>query len=114
MWSHEGLHLSHGGHEIGASLARDHDGAGSVAQTRRPKRWPPAQVTADIATGKSIAGAEHIVDLDREAPADDAVLQIVGDRALIDDAAHRAALEHDGGGPAPVAIAFFDVFLVFF
>ena len=45
---------------------------------------------------KRVAGAERVVDVDREAGAANAVLQLVGNRAGIDEAAHRPLLEHDG------------------
>ncbi|MCY1295122.1 hypothetical protein D9M70_444480 [compost metagenome] len=53
------------------------------------------QPAAQEAGHEGVAGAEHVVDLDREALADDAVFEIVGDRAVIDDATHRSALQND-------------------
>ena len=43
---------------------------------------------------EGVARAEHVVDLDREAPADDAVLE-AGDFFFVNHAAHRPALQHD-------------------
>ena len=60
------------------------------------------QPAAQEAGHEGVAGTENVVDLDREALADDAVFEIVGNRAVIDDAAHRPALQHDrrlGIGP---------------
>src|SRR5690606_25244101 len=45
---------------------------------------------------EGVAGAKYIVDLDLEALADDAVLEPLADRSLIDDAAHGTAFENDG------------------
>ena len=55
-----------------------------------------AQPAAQEAGHEGIARAQHIVDFDRKAVADDAVFEIVGDRAVINDAALGAALQHDG------------------
>ncbi|CAM5209776.1 hypothetical protein BTHI11S_02897 [Bosea thiooxidans] len=70
----------------------------ALAQVAAVARLLAAEPAAQEAGHEGVAGAEHVVDLDREALADDAVLEIVGNRALVDDATHRAALEDDGGG----------------
>ncbi len=57
--------------------------------------WLVLQPAAQEAGHEGVAGSEHVVDFDRETLADDTVFEIVGDRAVIDDATHRAALEDD-------------------
>ncbi len=68
----------------------------ALAQVADVSQALAAEPAAQEAGHEGVAGAEHVVDLDREALADDAVLEIVADRPVIDDAAHRAALQHDG------------------
>ena len=53
---------------------------------------PPAQEPGH----EGVAGAEHVEDLDREASADDSALELVGNGAIVDDAAQSAALQYDG------------------
>ena len=79
-----------------AEQARHGEGAAGIGPGRRRLQAFAAQPAAQEAGHEGVAGAEHVVDLDREALADDAVFEIVADRPVIDDAAHRAALQHDG------------------
>ena len=78
---------------------------GAATPRRRRRHWPrsrevarssPLQPAAEETGHEGVAGSEHVEDFDREALADDAGFEVVGDRAVIDDAAHGAALEHDG------------------
>ena len=54
-----------------------------------------AQVAAQEAAHEGVAGAQDVEHLDREARALDALLDVVGNRAIEHGAAHRPALDHD-------------------
>ena len=64
-----------------AEQARDGEGAAGIGPGARGRPVLAAQPAAQEAGHEGVAGAEHVVDLDREALADDAVLEVVGDRA---------------------------------
>ncbi len=81
-----------------AQQARDRKGAAGIGPGRRGLMLLTAQPAAQEAGHEAVAGAERIIDLDREALPHDALFQIVRDFAIIDDAAHGAALQNDGGG----------------
>ena len=53
-----------------------------------------AQPAAQKAGHEGVAGAEHVIDFDRKARPLDALLERIGDGVGEDDAAHRAAFEH--------------------
>ena len=81
-----------------AEQARDGEGAAGIGPGAAGLERLVAQIAAQEAGHEGVAGAQHVIDLDREARALDAVLERVRDRAGKDDAAHRAALADDGGG----------------
>ena len=61
---------------------------------RRCVRLAP-QPAAQEAAHEGVAGAEHVEDLDRKPPPDDAVVDALRDLAGEHDAAHRPAFQHD-------------------
>ena len=79
-----------------AEQPRHGEGAAGIGPGRAGRdASSPLQPAAQEAGHEGVAGAEHVVDFDREALADDAGFEVVGDRPVIDDAAHGAALQHD-------------------
>ena len=94
----EGLQLGEGRIFRRAEKARHGDGAAGIGpgagRLDRLALQPAAQETGH----EGVAGAERVVDVDREAGTADAVLQLLRNRTGIDQAAHRPLLEHDGGG----------------
>jgi hypothetical protein len=68
------------------------DGAAGIGVGAGPFERLVAQPAAQEAGHEGVAGAEHVVDLDREAWAFDAVLDRGRDLARENNAAHRAAL----------------------
>ena len=75
--------------------AGDGEGAAGIGPGGRRRMGFALEPAAQEARHEGVAGAEHVIDFDRKALADDAVFEIVTDRSVIDDAAHGAALEHD-------------------
>ena len=75
--------------------ARDGESAAGVGVGAAGLERLVAQPAAQEAGHEGVAGAEHVVDLDRKARPLDAFLERIGDGAGEDDAAHRAALEHE-------------------
>ncbi len=79
----------------GAEEARHRQRTAAVGPGRRRfvrfATEPPAQEPRH----EGVAGAEHVVDLDREALADDPGFEVVADWPVVNDAAHGAALQHD-------------------
>ncbi len=78
-----------------AEQAGHREGAAGVGPGGAGLQRLVLQPAAQEAGHEGVAGAQHVEHLDRETFADNAVFQIVADRAVIDDAAHGAALEHD-------------------
>ena len=81
-----------------AEKARYGEGAAGIGIGRAGLQRLVAQPAAQEAGHEGVAGAEHVVDLDRETLADDAFLEIVGIGAGKDDAAHRPALQDQAAG----------------
>ena len=81
-----------------AQEARHGDGAAGIGpgagRLDRRVLQPAAQETGH----EGVAGAERIVDVDRETGTADAVIEALRDRARIDETAHRPLLEHDRCG----------------
>ena len=81
-----------------AHQPRDGECAARIGPGRCGGERFTSQPAAQQARHERIACAQHVIDFDRETRADDAVFEIVGDGAVINDAAHRAALQHDSSG----------------
>ena len=79
-----------------AEEARDREGAAGVRPGRAGLERLVAKPAAQEPGHEGVAGAEHVVDLDRETLADDPVVERRRDRTGKDDAAHRPALQDDG------------------
>ena len=94
----EVLQLDLARHRRRAAVARDDQRAAGVRVGAAARERLVAQPAAQEAGHERIAGAEHVEDLDRKAGAGEAVVEALRDRAVEDDAAHRAALHHQGRG----------------
>ena len=83
-------------HRRRAAVARHGEGAAGVGEFGASLPALIVQPAAQEATHEGVPGAEHVVDLDREAGAADGLLDVVGDVAGKHHAAHGAALADDG------------------
>src|SRR5690606_19397614 len=70
-----------------AEQAAYREGAAGIRPGGACRVWLALEPAAQEPGHEGVAGAEHIVDLDRKALPDNALLKVVGDRAIVDDAA---------------------------
>ena len=89
-----------------AEQARHGEGAAGVGPGRAGRKVLAAEPAAQEARHEGVAGAEHVEHLDREAPAEDAVFEIVGNRPVVDDAAHGRRVSETMVAPETARIAF--------
>src|ERR1700690_2587359 len=66
----------------GAAVARDHQGPAGIGQPTGFGQGCAAQIAAEESAHESIAGAQHIVDLDGKALDHEALLEAGRDRAI--------------------------------
>ena len=77
-----------------AQEARDGESAVGVGVGAAGLERLVAQPAAQKAGHEGVAGAEHVIDLDRKTRPLDALIERIGNGAGKDNTAHRAALEH--------------------
>src|SRR5687768_68122 len=92
----EELQLFPGGDLRRAEKAGYGEGAAGIGQGRRGRMVLAPEPAAQEARHEAVAGAQHIIDLDRKALADNAVLDARWNGVGKDDAAHGASLQDDG------------------
>ena len=78
-----------------AAVPGDREGAAGIGEPAAFLKRQVAQIAAQEAAHEGIAGAQHVVDLDRKARPLDPVLDVVRDGAGERHAAHRPALADD-------------------
>src|SRR5690242_2819622 len=84
------------GRDLGrAEEARHGKGAAGIGPGGRGRMVLASEPAAQEARHEAVAGTQHVIDLDRKALADDAVLEARRNGVGKDDAAHRSALQDD-------------------